>query len=154
MRAGAQITGVIVGRPEGTLRREESLKHHRVDFQQTELGPFVSEEITALPKGQMQTAWDQLKQSLNCPQYTDTDSEGTPTTYQLTQLSMPKTGDDSIAVHLTGTTSGYAFQVDTVFVRIGNYVVSIANLSLDQVDSDMTASITQKAVERMQFFTK
>ena len=125
-----------------------------VDFQQTDLGPFVSEEITVLPEGEMQAAWDQLKQSLSCPQYTDTDSEGTPTTYQLTQLSIPKMGDDSIAVHLTGTTSGYAFQVDTVFVRIGNYVVSIANLSLDQVDNDLTTTITQKAVDRLQTFTK
>ena len=125
-----------------------------VDFQQSDLGPFVSEEITALPEGEMQAAWNQLKQSLSCPQYTDTDSEGTPTTYQLTQLSLPKMGDESIAVHLTGTTSGYEFQADTVFVRIGNYVVSIANLSLDKVDSDLTASITQKAVDRLQTFTK
>jgi len=124
------------------------------DFQQTELGPFVSEDITALPEGQMQAAWAQLKQSLSCSQWTETDSEGTPTAYQSTQLSLPKMGDDSIAVHITGTTSGFTFQADTVFVRIGNYVVSIANVALDQTDSDLTASITQKAVERVQTFTQ
>lgn len=124
-----------------------------VDFQQTDLGPFVSEDITALPAGEMNAAWDQLKQSLSCDQWTETDSEGTPTAYQSTQLSLPKMGDDSIAVHITGTTSGFSFQADTVFVRIGNYVVSIANVALDQTDSNLTASITQKAVERVQAFT-
>jgi hypothetical protein len=126
-----------------------------VDFQKSDLGPFVTEQITAFPAGQMQSEFEKLKQSIaNCTQWTETDSEGTPTTYQLTPLTLPKMGDDSIAYRLSADSGGLTFQADTVFIRVGDYGISLANVALDGVDSDLTASTAQKAVDKVNAFSQ
>ena len=123
-----------------------------VDFQKSQLGPFLTEQIVVVLSGQMKTAFDQIKNSLSCMSWTEPDSEGTPTTYQLSPLSFPKMGDDTFAFRMSGGSGMFTFEADAVYIRVGDSAITIANVAVGSVDSDLTASIAEKAVDKLRAF--
>lgn len=123
-----------------------------VDFQRSQLGPFLTEQINAVPSGQMKKVFDKIKNSLSCTSWTEPDSEGTPTTYQLSPLSFPKMGDDTFAFRMSGGSGIFTFEADAVYIRVGDSIITIANVAVGSVNSDLTESIAQKAVDKLQAF--
>ena len=119
------------------------------DFQKSQLGPFLTDTIGAFKHGGAQTWMDAFKRRASCTQFTDTDSQGTPTTYQLAPLSFPKMGDDTFAFRLTTDAGIATIEADLVYIRWGDYIVQIGNASISSVDSDLTSSIAQKALDKL-----
>ena len=96
-------------------------------------------------------AWmDALQKRLSCTTWTDTDSSGTKTTYELAPLSFPKIGDQTFAFRMTVETSLLSAESDFVYVRAGDFVIEVGNVAVGSVDSDLTATPVQKALEKLQ----
>jgi hypothetical protein len=121
-----------------------------VDFKKSDFGPFFSETLAVFKKGDAEQWMDQFKAKLTCNEDTITGDDGTPTPVELSPLSFPKIGDDTFALRMTADTGILgSYVVDAIYVRVGNKVIGILNLQLGAVDSDLTQSLTQLAVDRV-----
>ncbi len=120
------------------------------NFQKSQLGPYVTEALGAFADGKSKAWMEALQKRLSCTTWTDTDSSGTKTTYQLAPLSFPKIGDQTFAFRMTVSTSLFNAESDFVFIRAGDVVIEVGNIGVGSVDSDLTATLAQKALDKLQ----
>jgi len=119
------------------------------DFKKGELGPYATEILAAFKSGDAEAWMKQFKAKFTCSEDTEI-SDGTPTTFHYSALSFPNLGDETFAIRMT-TDAGILGEadVDVVYVRVGNDVLSVLNIGIRSVDSDLTQTLTQKAVDRV-----
>lgn len=126
--------------------------------------PQLVEVLVATPKQQAITqfaAARALFHSCIGKSWTETDSQGTQTTFTLGEVSAPKIGDESFGIRLTGSFSMGTITVDMVFFRSGSIVGVIANLGgtvviigTGQVDVAEWTAILSTAERKVEAATK
>jgi hypothetical protein len=111
---------------------------------------FVFHGLGAYNRGEAAAAMDQERKTLaNCTQWTETDSDGTTTTYRVRPLSFPKLGDETLAFRLSAEAAGAVAEVDGVFIRRGDVISRVGNgqvgVRVAVVDSALTEQLARKA---------
>jgi hypothetical protein len=99
-------------------------------FNKGTLGPLLYEDLGADPNAT--TLFTQVKQAVAAcagQTWTETDpTDGTKTTYTLSELSFGALGDDHGAYRLSGAMEGGAVTVDLVFIRKGHTLALFAGI--------------------------
>ena len=90
-----------------------------------------------------------MEQSVNCTKYNLFTSAGL-VRYQLSESSVPNSGDESFAVHLVAESqSDPRAEVDVVYVRAGDAVIQVSNAAFGGVDSDLTLKMLRTAISKL-----
>ena len=128
----------------------------RKTFSKAAFGPFFTEVIDLYESGTATLVWDSFVDSLgSCQGYTDTDEEtGETTTYNVSALSFPRLGDDTLAVRITtaeATLLGFA-TFDVILIRKGEVILFVGHISVgfEGPDSELNEALTRAAYQRMQ----
>jgi hypothetical protein len=110
---------------------------------------FATETLTNFAPGDAAAWMKWLKPGVSCTQASEDQESGTPTTYQVAPLSISTIGDEMYAYQLTANDPALGVvKLDIVYSRIGNCVAAVGNLGLGDVDSNLTQSLAQKAVDK------
>jgi hypothetical protein len=104
--------------------------HAEADFQQSQLGPYVTELLAAGTPAAVAQAWAGFAAATSeCRTFTSGTGAGTAT-FNLQSLSFPSYGDATYAFAVTATMSGMTVSGDIVAVRKNSTLVQIIALSL------------------------
>lgn len=120
-------------------------------FQQSDFGPFAASGASRYADDdEASSVMDLLTEMANkCQTFTETDEDGTETSYTITPLSFPNLGDDTFAFRMAGATPFGPINIDIASVRQGEIVISLVNGGLGQVDSALTETLTRKMHDRL-----
>jgi outer membrane murein-binding lipoprotein Lpp len=124
------------------------------DFQQSDFGPFVFQLVKALPSSsEAKQAMAAVKKTLSsCSSWTETDTDGTKSTWTIAPLSMPAVGDETFTARIS-TSDVPLFgtvQADFVFFRRGSVVEVVAYFGFGPSADGPSPleSVAKKAAER------
>jgi hypothetical protein len=120
-----------------------------VSFTSGDFGPFFTVSVAAVGQDDAQQFMQQVDAALSCQTWIDT-SDDPPTTWTISELSLPDLGDGVVARKLHADTDFAPLTADLVFVRSGGFVASIANLSLGALDSQLTVDQAQRLVKALE----
>jgi hypothetical protein len=93
-------------------------------FQAGQLGPFIQHEVAVSEKGKAHDEFAKLRSAVDapgCQSFSQPTDNGTAT-YRLGPLSVPRLGDETFALRLTGDKAAYNVTLDLVAERIGDSV--------------------------------
>jgi len=123
-------------------------------FQQSESDSFLGHILESYDGNEAEDVADQfLAVSRSCSGWTATDDQdGHQTKWQLTKLSFPNVGDQTVAVRLTSATRIGAVELDFALVRRGQTIstISYATTGLQGIDSARTEEFVRLADQKLQ----
>ena len=126
-----------------------------VTFNKGQLGPLVIEALEGVPDAstQFKKASDALSSCVGTT-WTSTDSSG-QTTFSLTEVSMPKHGDEQVAYRVVGDFDGGSASIDMIVFRQGDVVALLAGITVtsplgtSQFDGSEFADIVATAASKL-----
>jgi hypothetical protein len=110
----------------------------------------LSETIAALHRGDTEQWLDALQAGTNCNQISEGENQGTPKTAQITRPGYPPMGDQSFSIRATTDLGAGTFVTDVIYVRVGELIMQIGNVTVGKPDPTLTASLVQKALDALQ----
>lgn len=115
------------------------------DFQASEDGPFLQENLASGPAQQVHDVWASIQKAANqCSVITS----GTDTTH-LSATSFPSYGDESYALQLTAGRSGVTYDGDVIVVRKGQVYIEVAVFGIGGVAASTLQQLVGKAVDKI-----
>jgi hypothetical protein len=127
----------------------EPIARAEVQLQQTDVGPFVAETISAYrTEAEASAIMEYLREAISCSVWED---EARDRTWQVSPLAFPDKGDDTFSV-LLSSSLGFigSIRLQAVFVQTDDMVTLVANGALGQVDVNETEAIVDIALERLE----
>lgn len=124
----------------------------RVGFQQSEIGPFVEQTVYAFPQGEATQAMaEALAASESCSEWTETNEDGTQTTWRASLMAFPDVGDETLALRVSAEAPILGtLTMDLVYVRRGDLVTGVAHSTWGfAVDSEQTEAFVRRADEKL-----
>ena len=115
-----------------------------VRFEAGELGPLIHESISQFTDKIAEEVLAHLRDNADCGEWVDDD-----TTWQISGMSFPDLGDECLAYRMTTESDGFTILIDAVFVRAGDLILYVAHLGVNQVDSDLTVEMVEKALDKL-----
>jgi hypothetical protein len=112
----------------------------------------VTETLTRYEPGSGRRLFTMTRSSVTgCNEWRQPAANGTVTSWQVTVESFPSLGDDTLALRLTTETPSANVTADTVYVRRGDVILSLAHVSLGQDGPDraLTESLVRDADARL-----
>jgi hypothetical protein len=109
----------------------------------------LSETIAALHRGDTEQWLDALQAGTNCNQISEGDSQGTPITAQITRPGYPPMGDQSFSIRATTDVASGTYLTDVIYVRVGDFIIQLGNVTVGNPDPTLTASLAQQAVDKL-----
>jgi hypothetical protein len=91
-----------------------------------------------------------LQAGTTCDQISEGDSQGTPITAQITRPAYPPMGDQSFSIRATTDVASGTYLTDVIYVRVGDLILQIGNVTIGAADPNLTASLVQKALDALQ----
>ena len=133
---------------------KRSIGKAEVEFEQSQLGPFLTETIVLYPPGKAEAAFaDVFETAQSCSTFTTTSNDGTVNSYEVNLLSFPALGDESFAVRSSTTLSLLGLlETDVIYIRQRDVVLTILYISigLDGIDTTVTEELTRLAYDKLQ----
>ncbi|HEX3722661.1 MAG TPA: hypothetical protein VHV31_07705 [Nitrolancea sp.] len=118
------------------------------DYETEDESSYATETLTNFAPGDAAAWMKWLKPGVSCGQASEDQDSGTPTTYQVAPLSIPTVGDEMYAYQLTANDQALGvIKLDIVYTRFGNCVAAVGNVGFGDVDSNLTQSLVQKAMD-------
>jgi hypothetical protein len=122
-----------------------------IDSQASDAGPFVYQALTEFPDETADDAWTFAMDAASCTEWTETDSDGTETTYHLQHLDDPALGDESMAIELTFDVPDLGSATsDAIYIRVGNAFTLVAWSALGPVDFQDLLDLATRAADKLQ----
>lgn len=118
-----------------------------VDFQKSQLGPFLSHSVTVYPPGEAGSQLVKMHSAVDqCPTFKDTQN-GTTFDWTVTPISFPQLGDQSFAIRLSSEFALGIIEVDSVYIQIGDTITSVQYMvmGLQSIDSTQTEQFARMA---------
>ncbi|HEV2768420.1 MAG TPA: hypothetical protein VGV63_12030 [Acidimicrobiales bacterium] len=151
------------------ISNDEPDAEAEASFEGSEIGPFVSHVVGRFDGGEAEKRFAELRQAIDeCGEFDTTDEDGNTVTGQLSAVSFPELGDESLAVRLSGTVTTVAdpdfgelefpMAADLVFFRQGDAVAGLFHIAIDAtafggggggLDSTITEDLARKAEEKL-----
>lgn len=121
-----------------------------VSFQQGEFGPFFAYAIAQYKGSDARKAMDYLKDQLAaCAEWTETNDDGTTTTWKLSPISFPKVGDETLVVRMSTVVPFFGpAQTDLVFWRRGNVVQLAGYVSIGPGGASPLEDLVKRADDK------
>ena len=110
----------------------------------------LSETIAALHRGDTEQWLIALKECPICNQIGEGENQGTPKTAQITRPAYPPMGDQSFSIRATTDLGAGTYVTDVIYVRVGDLILQIGNVTIGAADPNFTASLAQKALDALQ----
>lgn len=139
----------LMGAFEGD--EDEAFGEGDVSFTQSEFGPFLSQAIASQEGDAIEKTMGELRQAFEtCTSFTDTESDGTKTTFKVSEMSFPDLGDETLAVKLAGDADGFSFTAPLVVTRVDQNVILLVSISIGQpMPGEDLESIARTAVAKV-----
>jgi hypothetical protein len=132
-------------------RAENKLGEVEVQFQLSDEGPFVLQNLVAFPEADAADAFAYARSSIDCTEWTETPADGVPTTYRVSPLEVEPVGDESFAVRIELDIEGVGTLItDSVFIRVGNILSLVGYATVDAPDPQMLEELARSAAEKME----
>jgi len=111
-------------------------------------GPYIAEQINRMATvGTVSEVLANVSAAFSCKSWTESDGAGTQTTWKLAPLNVGKVGQDSVAIQ--AIQSDGTVSIGVVYMQQGSYLVSVAYLSSDKVDTSVMTDVAKKAVDKV-----
>ena len=111
-------------------------------------GPYIAEQIDRMATfGAVSGVLQKVSEAFSCKSWTESDGAGSQTDWKLEALNVGKIGQDSVAIQASqskGTVS-----IGVVYMQEGSYLVSVAYLSSNKVDSSVLSDVAKKADDKV-----
>ena len=122
-----------------------------VIFQQPDDHLELFETIAAFNPGAAKQWLDAIQPNTNCKQTRNVIIQGTPTTVisKTSPLSIAAMGDQMLSLRETTIQDANSGDADLVYVRVGDFIVLITNTRPDHAGAVPTASLVQKALDKL-----
>lgn len=121
------------------------------EFQQSNLGPFLSESLAVYEStDDAQSVMEAARSTFTCSEWTDTNAEGEETVWSISPLSFPTIGDETFVLRLSANIGIANMEYDAVFFRMGDKIALVGHIDLGSVDSDQTVEFAQLAAEKLE----
>ena len=129
----------------------EPVEEAESNFEQGIFGPFLSSiagryASTDDAQGVLDALADAVDQ---CQTFTDTNEDGTETTYTFSALSFPNVGDGTYAARLSADGPFGSLALDFALARVDDAVVAVINGGLGAADTALTESMLRLMVDRL-----
>jgi hypothetical protein len=126
----------------------------KVDFQRAETGPFLVQTLQSYEgDGAEKVLSAFLEKFQSCSSWTTTDDKGKQTKWQVSGLSFPKSGDQTIAMRIASEATILGIlELDFVVIRRGRIInaVGYGELGFKGIDSSQTEQFVKRADEKLQ----
>jgi hypothetical protein len=158
MPAGWTFNAESAGSPEDTDvcgTDLASLEQHRqklgeaaIGFQHGESGPFFAETLAEYPPGTAERVMTDLAAAVqSCPEVVIRDDEGGTSTWQLSPLTFPEFGDQTVAFREHWPANGV--EAIIVYIRRQNRIMVLLHIAINsRVDRLQTETLAGRAYER------
>lgn len=126
----------------------DPLARAEVQFQQSDLGPFVLENLSAYrSEAEAGRVMDYLREATACSDWED---ERNDRSWDVSSLQFPSKGDDSFGIELR-TSIGFigSARFQGIFVQSDRYIVLLAHGALGDVDHETTEEYVDLALEEL-----
>jgi hypothetical protein len=116
-----------------------------IDFISQRIGRFSNETVIDSEMTKLQQLIGQ------CSNWSQEDSDGTSTTYSLSELSLPSQGDDSVSVALvvTDNNTGDRVEASLTVIRVGKYATAFGNFDDAGVNKSEIANLAEIAADKL-----
>ena len=104
-------------------------------FQMSDMSKMLDETIDSVPGTTAESLTKVLAAVKACPKFTETDTDGTVATYEMTGSALSGLGDGAAKLHIIATSSGMTIPMDAVFVQVGEEQISLMGLGFDSADA-------------------
>jgi len=133
-----------------TLEKRTTAKVE-ANFQGSVVGPFLWHQIAAYPLGGAEAFMEDARQAIeSCSEWTHTDDNGKEEVAQVSPMSFPKLGDDSIAIGMIiKGESQFTWQINSVYIRIGHFLASVHFMSMGGSEPGQLEAFARLAEERL-----
>jgi len=122
-----------------------------VSYQQSEMGPFLASALhEAGSTDDAQALVDLVAKGLQgCQGFTETDDDGTETTWSVAPLSFPDLGDGTFAARVSTMTFFGPFAIDIVVTRVEELVLFTMHAGIGAPpDAELTEEVQRLQVDR------
>jgi len=105
--------------------KTQSVAKAEAKFQAGKLGPFIDHQVEVTAKGKAQVQFARLRSALDaagCQTFTQPAEGGAIANFKLGPLSVPRLGDETFALRVTGDKAAFSITLDLVAERIGDSV--------------------------------
>jgi hypothetical protein len=100
-------------------------------FTTADTSKLLDETIDSVPGSTTEDLTTFLAMVATCPKFTETDTDGTVVSYEMSGSTVPGLGDAAAALHILATSSGLTIPMDAVFVQVGEEQISLMGLGFD-----------------------
>jgi len=88
-------------------------------------------------------------EAAGCGECTQTDEDGTTTTYRFEPLSFPELGDETFATRLTAESPLGPLALDLAFARVDEATVGVVNGGFGAADTALTEQLLRTMTDRL-----
>lgn len=130
---------------------KKSIAKASASFQQGQIGPFLAHSVVTYPPGEATNQFEFMLAAVEqCANFTDTQT-GESMEWTVTPISFPKLGDQSMAVRASSEFILGLIEVDSVYIRIGDTMISIQYMvaGLRSIDSTQTEQFARLAEQKL-----
>ncbi|MEV2265127.1 hypothetical protein [Nonomuraea africana] len=117
--------------------------HAAVSFQGNVLGELAAVGMAVYAGGEAEGHLEELGRALDsCPKLRGADP-ASGTRLRLSELALPRLGDEVVSRQLRGRLNGYPYALDLVLVRQGDRLVSLVHTGIGTVDARRTVELAK-----------
>gem|GEM_PF-1709306 len=102
-----------------------------VSFETTDTTKLLDETIDSVPGSTADDLTKLLDIISACPKFTETDTDGTVVSYEMTGAALNGLGDAAATLHIVATSAGVTIPEDAVLVQVGEEQVGLVCLGFD-----------------------
>ena len=117
-------------------------------FETADTSKLLDETIDSVPGSTADDLTKLLAIVAACPKFTETDTDGTVSAYEMSGAPLSGLGDAAATLHIVATSSGVAIEMNAVLVQAGEEQVSVLGLGYDSPAAllDIARTATSKVV--------
>lgn len=131
-------------------RADNKLGEVEVQFQASDLGPFIIQSLVEFPQADAADAFAYARASFDCSEWTSTEADSAPTTYRVAPLEAAPASDESFAVRVELDIEGVGtLTTDTVYLRVGMLISMVGYATVDAPDPKLLDDLVQTAAAKM-----